>query len=409
MPTFEYTGRTNKGESVRGRMEALSSGGVAAMLAEQGILPLKILPITDAPPDIFAGVQRWRSMRQIGLRDVIMFCRQMATLVKSGIPITKGIRGLCETTRNPEFARVLGELADQLEKGHELANAIQRHPAIFSNLFVAVVHIGERSGRLDESFEQLHGYLKLEEETRKQIKSALRYPTMVLIAMMMALVVINLFVIPPFADLFTRFGSELPWATQVLITSSNLTTKFWHVGLSGGLVAFWGIRHWLETPTGQLLWHRFQLRIPKVGAILERALLARFCRTLSITLGAGLPVTQCLSIASRAVNNRHVGQHVIQMREDIEGGESLTAAAESTALFTPLVLQMMAVGEETGSIEETLGEVGEYYEREVEFDLKNIGEVIEPVMIVFVGILVLGLALGVYLPLWEMGSLSGGG
>lgn len=406
MATYEYTGRTATGEAIHGRMEALSPSGVASELSAQGIVPLKIGQSTGPKSAIFDDFQRWNDRRKISLTDVIMFCRQMTTLSRAGVPITRGLRGLSDTVRNPEFGRILEDIADQLEKGHELASVLQRYPKIFSSLFVSVVHIGESSGRLEESFEQLYGYLSLEEETRKRIKSALRYPIMVFASIGIALGVINIFVIPPFANLFSSFGAELPWPTQVLIATSDFSTRYWHIACALVLLGVWGLRKWLETPEGRFAWDRFQLRLPKIGPILERALLARFCRTLAITLGAGLPVTQCLSIAARAVDNESVGQQIDEMRQDIEAGDTLTSAAHASRLFTPLVLQMMAVGEETGAVEDTLGEVASYYEREVDYDVKQIGDAIEPIMIVIVGVLVLGLALGVYLPMWEMASAS---
>ena len=408
MPIFEYTGRSASGESIRGQVESASISGVAADLAAKGIVPLRIDVAGGQQAAWMGDVQRWWYRRKITLTDVIMFCRQMHTLAKAGVPITRGLRGLAETMRNPEFGRVLGDIAEQLEKGHELASVLGRYPDIFSNLFVAIIHIGESSGRLEESFEQLHGYLTLEDETRKRIKSALRYPTMVVISMIVAVGVIDVFVVPPFAKMFEGFGSELPWATKLLITTSEFTTSFWHVGLAGILLLVWLARKWVATPEGRLSWHRFQLRLPRIGGILERALLARFCRTLAITLGAGLPVTQCLSIASRAVDNEFVGRQILEIRADIEGGDTLTAAAYSSGLFTPLVLQMLSVGEETGAVEETLSEVAGYYEREVDYDLKTLGDAIEPIMMVFVGGLVLVLALGVYLPMWEMASAARG-
>lgn len=408
MATFEYTGRTAAGESIRGQAEAASISGVAADLSAKGIIPLKIGPVGGQHSEISSKLQRWWHRRKISLTDVIMFCRQMTTLTRAGVPITRGLRGLSDTMRNPEFGRVLGEVADQIEKGHELASVLGRYPDIFSNLFVAVVHIGESSGRLEESFEQLHGYLTLEDETRKQIKSALRYPTMVLVSIVVAIGVINVFVIPPFAKLFAGFGADLPWATQILITTSQATTQYWHVCVCILLLTWWLGRKWIVSPEGRLAWHRAQIQLPLIGTILHRALLARFCRTLAITLGSGLPVTQCLSIAARAVDNDHVGRQIIDIREDIESGDTLTSAAYSSGLFTPLVLQMLAVGEETGAVEGTLAEVASYYEREVDYDLKQLSASIEPIMMVFVGGLVLILALGVYLPMWEMASAARG-
>ena len=408
MANFEYSGRTATGERVRGQMEAASSSGVAAELTAKGIIPLKIGMAGRETPEFVEKLQRAWNRRRISLTDVIMFCRQMTSLIRAGVPITRGLRGLAETLRNPEFGRILLEMADDLEKGHEFASVLQRHPRIFSNLFVAIIHIGESSGRLEDAFEQLHGYLSLEDETRKRIKSALRYPTLVLISIVIAIAVINVFVVPPFANLFASFGAELPWATKILISSSQFTMEYWPIGVAIAVATWWVVRRWLATAEGRLAWHAIQLRIPQIGSILERALLARFCRTLAITLGSGLPVTQCLTIASRAVDNDHVAARIVELRGDIEAGDTLTAAAHASGLFTPLVLQMIAVGEETGAVEDTLAEVASYYEREVDYDLRKIGDAIEPIMIVFVGILVLGLALGVYLPMWEMASAARG-
>jgi MSHA biogenesis protein MshG len=408
MATFEYTGRNSAGAAIRGRMEGSSSAGVAAELVGKGIVPLRIEVAGSSDDSPFSGIERWWNARKISLMDVIMFTRQMATLIRAGVPITRGLRGLAETMRNPEFGKVLLEIAAQIEKGHELASVLQRHPRIFSNLFVAVIHVGETSGKLDEAFDRLHGYLSLEDETRKRVASAMRYPTMVLVSIVIAIAVINVFVIPPFSKLFASFGSELPWPTRLLIATSEFTTHAWPWLLAGMLAAVFAVRHALRTPEGRLAWHRWQLRIPRFGPLLERALLARFCRTLGVTLHAGLPVTQCLSIAARAVDNEHVAVQIGEMRRDIEAGDSLTGAAHATGLFTPLILQMIAVGEETGSVEATLSEVAAYYEREVDFDLKRITDLIEPIMIVVVGILVLGLALGVYLPMWELASASRG-
>ncbi len=407
MATFEYSGRTASGEMTTGIIESATPSGVANELAEKGVTPLKIVPAARAQKsEALEKIVRAWHVRKITLVDIIMFCRQMSSLTRAGVSITRGLRGLGGTIRNPELSRTIGEIADELEKGHELASVLGRYPLIFSSLFVSIVHIGESSGRLEESFEQLYGYLTLEDETRKRIKSALRYPIMVLVSIMIAISVVNVFVIPPFAGLFASFGADLPWATQLLMTSSSFTADYWHVGLLSIGAGIFFIRRWLKTSPGRLFWHGLQLRLPLIGSVLERALLARFCRTLAITLGAGLPVTQCLFIASRAVDNDSVGGQIVAMRADIEAGDTLTAAAYSSGLFTPLVLQMLSVGEETGSVEDTLAEVAGYYEREVDYDLKRVGEAIEPIMIIFVGALVLLLALGVYLPMWEMASAA---
>ena len=280
---------------------------------------------------------------------------------------------------------------------------------VFTTLFISMVSVGENTGQLDQAFRQLAGYLELERETRKRIKQATRYPLFVLIAMSVALVVINLLVIPAFAKVFEQFHADLPWPTRVLIGTSQFFQDFWWLLLllaGGSLYAFF---KWIETDAGALKWDATKLRLPIVGGIFERIALARFTRTFAMMYKAGVPLLQTLSINSASVGNRHIGQAILGMREGVERGEALTRTASSSGLFTPLVLQMMAVGEETGALDDLFVEVADFYEQEVDYDLKQLASAIEPILIVAMGIMVLILALGVFLPMWELASVAKGG
>lgn len=392
---------------MQGRIEAASPDLAASQLALRGITPLRIQPAVEKQSLRGRASGFWPSPR-VKLADLTMLTRQMYSLTKAGVPIIQTLRGLVETTRSPELARVLEDLALQLQSGRELAASMQRHPRVFSNLYVSVIHVGESVGRLEESLLELYQYLELEEETRKRVKSATRYPMLVVVAIIAALIIINLFVIPPFARMFAGFGRDLPWATLLLIGFSNLSVKYWPHCLVTGAAGFLAARRYVRTAAGSLHWDRLKLRLPIMGSILERALLARFCRTLSVTLSSGLPVTQSLSVASRTVDNRWVGGRVLAMRAAIERGETLTRAANASELFPSLVLQMMRVGEETGSVDDVLREVAEFYEREVDYELKRIGDSIEPILISTIGAIVLVLALGVYLPMWDMAAAARG-
>jgi len=335
----------------------------------------------------------------------------MYTLMRAGVPITQAMNGLVKSTRNPVLAAALGDVRATLESGRELSTALAQHPALFSTLFVSTVRIGENTGRLDDVFLKLAEYLDRERDTRARIKSALRYPSFVLVAITLAIGVINVVVIPQFARIFERAEVALPLATQMIIATSNFCVTWWPVLLSAFIAAIVTFRLWVKTDAGAYQWDRFKLRIPIVGGIIQRATLGRFSRGFSMSLATGVPLTQCLSVMAQAVDNEFIGERIRNIRNGVERGETLTRSATATGIFTPLVLQMLAVGEETGAVDDLLAEVAGFYEREVDYDVKNLSQTIEPVLIAVLAGLVLVFALGVFLPMWDLAGvkLSGGG
>ncbi|WP_374288559.1 type II secretion system F family protein [Pseudomonas fluvialis] len=409
MAQFRYSGRNAQGARVSGLVEAASLDQAANELLAQQITPLQIVAQqADKGADVLQQLLERLRRRRVELDELIIFCRQMYSLSKAGVPIIRAIGGLAESTRNLYLREVLQAVRSDLERGLGLAVAMNVHPRVFNTLFISMVSVGENTGQLDGAFRQLSSYLELERETRKRLKQATRYPLFVLSAMGVALAVINLFVIPAFAKVFEQFKAELPWATRVLIGTSQFFQDYWWlllILLAGGL---YGFLRWTKTEQGALHWDRLKLRLPIVGGIFERIALARFTRTFAMMYRAGVPLLQTLSINSASVGNRHIGQAVLAMREGIERGEALTRTAAASGLFTPLVLQMMAVGEETGALDDLFVEVADFYEQEVDYDLKQLADAIEPILIVAMGVLVLILALGVFLPMWELGSAAQG-
>jgi MSHA biogenesis protein MshG len=287
-----------------------------------------------------------------------------------------------------------------------MASALRRHPAVFSELYASVIHVGENTGRLDEAFKQIAGYLEVERETRKRIKTATRYPTFVLATIGIAIVILNVFVIPAFARVFDKFHAELPWQTQVIIGISDFMVAWWPAMLVGLTAALFGARYWARTPGGRLTWDRWKLRIPLLGGIYQRINLARFCQTFAMVYRAGVPITQGLLVISRAIGNDYVAERVNGMRLGIERGAGITATARETGMFSPVVLQMMAVGEETGSMDELMAQSAGFYEEEVDFQLKALTDAVEPILVIAIGVMVLILALGVFLPLWDLSSVA---
>ncbi len=407
MPLFHYKGRAHRGDSIEGVIEASTADDVADQLFSSGITPIDITEKIEQV-DVLAELKD-RLVRKPGLPDLILFSRQMYTLTRAGVPLSRAITGLAKSNDNPIIAKTLMDIVVALESGRTLSNALNQHPKLFSHLFVNMVQVGENTGRLEESFLQLSNYLELEKDTRDRIKTALRYPAFVIIAITAAMFIINMFVIPAFAKVFNSFNAELPWATKLLMGTSQFTISYWPYILAVLIATIFGIRNYVKTDNGKYQWDKYKLKIPATGPIIKKATLGRFARAFAISTKAGVPVVQGLTVVSRAVDNSYVEENIQQIRNGIERGETLTRTATSTGMFTPLVLQMLAVGEETGAIDELMDEVADFYEREVELELKNLSSAIEPILIVAIGVMVFILALGVFLPMWDLAAAARGG
>jgi MSHA biogenesis protein MshG len=403
VPAFRYRGRNQRGEVVKGRVEGATAEAVATQLFNSGVIPIDIVAArADDVMNVFEGLRARLGGGQISLLDLALFSRQMYTLLKAGVPIMQSLRGLRDSTQNPALATVIGAIGENLDQGLDFNTALRRHPQVFSPLFVAMVQVGETTGNLAEAFQQLADHLEREKDTRDRIKSATRYPMFVMIAMVVAIFILNLFVIPAFAKIYGSFRIELPWATKLLIASSNFTVKYWYLVLGAMILATLAIRMYVQTTEGRYRWHRLKLRLPVTGKIVFQATLSRFARTLGIMMRAGVPLVQGMTVVSRAVDNDFIGERIVQMRDGIERGETIARTAAATGLFPSLVVQMISVGEDTGAVDELMFNVADYYEREVDYSIKNISDAIQPLLIVVLGVMVLILALGVFLPMWDL-------
>ncbi|MDF1588380.1 MAG: type II secretion system F family protein [Gammaproteobacteria bacterium] len=405
MPLFQYKGRNQQGEMITGQMEATSSSDTASHLINIGITPVDITLANAEHADVLENIKVY--LRQPpNINDLIMFSRQMATLLKSGISILAALRGLQSHMTHDGLSESLHQIANDLESGRSLAGSMQKHTNIFPTLFISMINVGENTGQLDRAFEQIHSYLEIDKETQDRIKAALRYPIFVMIAMVIAIVVINLFVIPAFASVFAGFGSELPWATKLLMASSTFAVNYWHIISLLLVVSFFAVKGYFNTESGRYQLDRYKLKLPLIGDIIERGTLARFSRAFSMSFRAGVPITQALVIVSKAVENTFLEQRILSMRDGLEHGESLTQSAIASNMFTPLVLQMISVGEDTGAVDDMLDEVANFYEREVDYDTKKLSSAIEPILITVIGGMVLVLALGVFLPMWDLAGVA---
>jgi MSHA biogenesis protein MshG len=409
MPAFAYRGRNAGGETVQGVLEGATANAVADLLFGSGVTPLEIKAAPDSElkkKDEGSGEGFQLFGDKIEHVDILLFTRQIYTLLKAGVPIMRALAGLQESSMNTAMKSMLGQIRESLDGGRELSISLARHPRIFTPFYLSMVRVGEMTGRLEEIFLRLFDHMEFERFMREQVKSALRYPSFVIMAMAIAMFVVNIWVIPAFAKVFQGFNAELPILTRVLIGFSDFMVAWWHVIIVGIIAAAFAFRAWIGTTSGRYKWDTIKLRIPIAGKIVLKATLARFARSFALASRSGVPVIQALTTVGQTVDNAYLAEKVEQMRNSIERGESVLRSAISTHAFTPVVLQMIAVGEESGSLDEMMEEIAGMYQSEVEYELKTLAQQIEPILIVMLGIMVLILALGIFLPIWDLGKVA---
>ena len=405
MAYFSYSGRNATGELVHGVLEGADSGAVATQLFGSGITPVEIGTARTSGDDGIGSLFARLTKRSVEPTELLLFSRQMYALLKAGVPIMRALAGLQESATNPAFREVLRDIRESLDNGRPLSTSMQR-TGVFSAFYVAMVYVGETTGKLEEIFLRLYNHLEFQEFMRNQVKSALRYPIFVMIAMMVAIVVINLFVIPAFAKVYAGFNAQLPLLTRMLIGFSEFMVATWWLQALILIAAIFGCRSYVNTESGRYKWDRMKMRIPVAGKIVLKATMARFARSLALAIRSGVPIVQGLTLVGQTVENAFVARQIDRMRDGVERGESVLRTASHAGIFTPVVLQMVMVGEESGALDDMMQEIADIYQREVEYELKTLGAQIEPILIIGLGILVLILALGVFLPIWDLGQAA---
>lgn len=408
MKTYRYRVRDASGALREGKVQADSESAAASQLMDSGALPIEITE--DSRSASNPGENPLGKLFQPRIRpdDLILFSRQMYSITKAGVPIIQGLSRLAESTPNPRFASILRDIVKDLEGGREVSAAFARHVEVFGTLYVSILRVGEMTGQIDRAFHSMCDYLTRDKVMIDRIKSAMRYPTFVIIAIGIAIGVLTVLVIPAFANVFSSSNLELPLPTVILLAISDFASRNWTYILAALALALLLARRWVATESGRYTWDRAKLRIPKVGNVLLRATLARFTRALGVATSSGVPISTALAGVARASGNAFVSEKILNMRNGVERGESLLRTAAQAQVFTPVVLQMISVGEETGQLDQMMLEVADFYDREVEYDIANLSSIIEPILTVVVGIMVLVLALGVFLPMWDLTQLASG-
>ncbi len=408
MATFDWRGRNNRGEAVNGQLEAMTENGVADQLRAIGVVPVHIAPAAVVVEEKTDGLLARLNRKPIVDEDLMIFSRQMYTLNKAGVPILRAFSGLQASASKPAMVELLKDIRSSLDQGRELSAAMARHQDLFGGFYIAMIRVGEMTGRLTEVFLRLNEHMEFERDVRERIKQAMRYPIFVMIAMLVAIVILNIFVIPVFAKVFAGFNAELPLITRGLLGFSSWMIKWWPMLIVMGIGIWVGVRSYLRTTEGRYRWDARKLRLPIIGEIILKATLARFARSFALSSQSGVPLVQALTVVAQTVDNAYIGARIEQMRDGIERGESISRCASATGVFTPVVLQMINVGEETGELDNLLFEIAGMYERETDYNIKGLSAAIEPILLAVIGVLVLLLALGVFLPLWNMGQAAMG-
>lgn len=401
MAHFSYTARDASGELTQGSLEAASLKEASMELSGRGLTTLSLrLALKETP----------RARSPLAARpdplDALLFSQQMSALLKAGVPILRALSGIQDSAPNPRFAQAISSIREGLDAGKPLSACLAKCPEYFSSYYLSMIRMGEMSGSLDQIFEKLYEHLEFERQMGAQVKTAVRYPAMVLAVMLGALGVINFFVIPAFAKVYAGFNAELPLFTRAILGASSFLLHFgWLLALAGFAGAM-ALSAWRATEQGRLAWDRWALRVPIAGGILHKAAIARFCRSLALSLGSGVPIASAIALAAESPANAWIGERLASLRSHIERGEGLHKACSQSQAFTPIALQMISVGEDSGSLERMLSDVSRLYQSQVEYDLKSLGAHLEPLLILFMALLVLVLALGVFLPIWSLSSVA---
>ena len=394
MPVFNYTARTLTGELQSGSIDLASENDVVAHLRKNRMIVVKV---QQAPKDIkisFGG--------GIGTRDIVIFTRQFATMINSGLPLVQALDILAEQTENPKLKVVTKAVVYDVESGHTLADALRKHPKAFSDLYVNMVAAGEAGGILDTILLRLATFMEKNDALVRKVKGAMIYPSVIFSVAGGAVMILLIFVIPVFQQMFSSIGQQLPLPTRIVIGMSNILKGYWWLMGGGAFGTVWGLKKYYATPNGQLFLDKVMLAMPVLGDVIRKSSVSRFTRTLGTLIASGVSILDGLEITAKTAGNRVIHDAVMESRNSIAGGETIAAPLQKSKVFPPMVISMIAVGEQTGGLDEMLSKIADFYDEEVDAAVENLLAAMEPIMIVFLGGVVGGMIIAMYLPIFSM-------
>jgi type IV pilus assembly protein PilC len=394
MPVFNYTARTLTGELQSGSIDLPTHDDVVAHLRKNRMIVVKI---QQAPKELKIGFGKG-----VTTRDVVIFTRQFATMINSGLPLVQALDILSEQSENPTLKDVTRAVVYDVESGHTLADALRKHPKAFTELYVNMVAAGEAGGILDTILLRLATFMEKNDALVRKVKGAMIYPTVIFSVAGMAIVILLIFVIPVFQEMFAGIHQQLPMPTRIVIGASNILKHYWWA-IGGGLFgAFFGIKKYYATPNGKLMLDRLMLNVPVLGDLIRKSAVSRFTRTLGTLIASGVSILEGLEITAKTAGNRVIHDAVMESRASIAGGETIAAPLQKSKVFPPMVISMIAVGEQTGGLDEMLSKIADFYDEEVDAAVEALLSLMEPVMIVVLGVVVGGMIIAMYLPIFNM-------
>lgn len=394
MPVWTYSARSAAGDIRRAEVDLPSKDHVIAFLRKQKLIPVTV---REKPKEISFGQRK-----KVKSRDIVIFTRQFSTMINAGLPLVQALDILARQTENETLKKAIQETLYDVEAGNTLADALGQHPKVFTNLYVNMVAAGESGGLLDTILMRLATFLEKSESLQRKVKGAMIYPGVVLSVAVMAIAILLLFVIPTFESVFSSFGQVLPLPTRIVIAMSNMLQSYWWAILAAMAVSFFVLKKWIATDNGRLQFDRLLLRLPVLGPLVRKASVSRFTRTLGTMLSSGVTILDGLEITARTSGNRVIHDAVMESRAAIAGGKSISEPLKESAVFPPMVTQMIHVGEETGDLDGMLNKIADFYDDEVDVAVENLLKVLEPALIVILGTVVGGMIVAMYLPIFGL-------
>lgn len=400
MAVYQYAAMNRaSGQKMSGTIEVASEAAGITLLRERG------LTVTSMKK---ARAKKKARNKRVGIDDLVIFCRQMATIVNAGLPLIEGLNILGEQMENPTFRRVIKQIEKDVEGGDTLTDSLSRHPKVFSTLFINLVRAGEASGMLDEILAQLALYLEKASSLQRKVKSAMIYPIVVMIVAVIVVLVLMIWVIPVFEGIFQGFGAELPLPTKILLTISHFIRDYWYLLGAGAFGLGFLVKKILSTEKGRYKFDQNLLKMPILGTLFRKVAVAKFSRTFSTLLRSGVNILVSLEIVARTSGNKVVERAIDNMRSSIKEGESIAGPLRDSGVFPPMVTRMIDVGERTGALDEMLTKIADFYEDQVDTAVAGLTQMLEPFILVFLGVIVGGILIAMYMPMFKMTTIIKG-
>ncbi len=404
MPSYTYQAITEQGATIKGDIEAESRDRALTMLADRGYIPSKVKE--KGARFLFGQWSRNRLRNPVKHVDIILFTKQFNSLFKAGVPIIRAFQVLEAQTQNGILKEAIASMSQGIKQGSSLYGAMERHGTIFSPLYVSMVKAGETSGTVSESLDRLIYIIEHEAKIKEDIKSALQYPIMVTVALVAAFFILLTFVIPKFAEMFSKAGIVLPLPTRIALLLYNFLANYWYLLIVCIIALFAGLRIYLKTENGQYMKDTLILRLPVIGPLFVKAAMSRFASIFGMLQSSGVPVMTAMRVLSGIIGNAAIAREFERVREQMHEGRGISAPLSSAKYFPPMVVDMIAIGEETGNIEEMLRQVSAHYDEEVSYVVKRLSDLIGPILVVGLAVVVLFFALAIFLPMWDLTKVT---